>query len=164
MDEESAEKLTELTSDLMMVIGRMRRSGGHPDSGRVHQGTEYAIIDTILRHGIRTVPAIASWRGVARQSVQTVVNKLIESKVLVYVPNPAHKSSNMLKVTPDGLANYKRMKASMQKRYTMANNVLRPSDIDAAACVLNVIAETWLIPESDLDESDATAELRAVAP
>src|SRR5262245_19394498 len=100
MDDETAGKLVALTTDLMMVFGRMKRAARAGEVGPVHPGTEFALLDTILRHGCRTVPEIAAWRGVTRQSVQAVVNKLIETEVLVYVENPNHKSSRRLQLTP----------------------------------------------------------------
>jgi DNA-binding MarR family transcriptional regulator len=152
MDKDTAGKLVALTTDLMMVFGRMKRAARPGDVGPVHPGTEFAILDTILRHGCRTVPEIASWRGVTRQSVQAVVNKLVELDVLVHVENPNHKSSKRLEVTPRGLTQYGRTQAVMMARYTPLESGLKPGDLEAAVRVLALIAETW-----DQD-ADLTAE------
>jgi DNA-binding MarR family transcriptional regulator len=149
MDEDSARKLTELTTDLMMVFGRMKRAAQPGAGGPVHPGTEFAILDTIQRHGRKTVPEIAGWRGVARQSVQAVVNKLIEAGTLVYVDNPGHKSSKHLKLTPRGLGLYRTVQADMMGRYARLKSELRPGDVEAAVRVLALIAETWDLPEGE---------------
>jgi DNA-binding MarR family transcriptional regulator len=147
MDDESARKLVSLTTDLMMVFGRMKRAARPGDTGPVHPGTEFAILDTILRHGCKTVPEIASWRGVTRQSVQAVVNKLIETDTLAYVDNPSHKSSKRLEPTARGLALYREVEDDMAGRYARLQANLHPGDVEAAARVMTLIAETWNLDE-----------------
>lgn len=151
MDKDTAGKLVALTTDLMMVFGRMKRAARPGDVGSVHPGTEFAILDTILRHGCRTVPEIATWRGVTRQSVQAVANKLIETGLLVSVENPSHKSSRRLEVTPRGLAQYDQIKAVMMGRYLPLKSGLKPGDLEAAVRVMALIAETW-------EDADLAAE------
>lgn len=143
MDKESAAQLVALTTDLMMVFGRMKRAAGSGEVGRVHPGAEFAILDTIQRHGCRTVPEIATWRGVTRQSVQAVVNKLIEVGLLAHAVNPNHKSSKRLELTARGLEQYARTKAVMTARYMPLKSSLKPGDLDAAVRVIALIAETW---------------------
>lgn len=143
MNPADAMRLTELTADLMMAIGRMKRSARHGESDLVHPGTEYAILDTILRHGCRTVPEIAALRGVARQSVQTVVNKLIDAELIGQRPNPDHKLSNILVVEDKGLQHYEQARETMCARYLSTNWNLQASDLDAASRVVALIAATW---------------------
>jgi DNA-binding MarR family transcriptional regulator len=147
MDDESARKLVSLTTDLMMVFGRMKRAAKAGDVGPVHPGTEFAILDTILRHGCKTVPEIANWRGVARQSVQAVVNKLIETDTLAYVENPSHKSSKRLEPTARGRDLYREVEDDMVARYARLQANLQPGDVEAAARVMTLIAETWNLDE-----------------
>jgi DNA-binding MarR family transcriptional regulator len=147
MDDETAGKLVALTTDLMMVFGRMKRAARPGDVGPVHPGTEFAILDTILRHGRQTVPEIASWRGVTRQSVQEVVNRLLEKATLGYAENPSHKSSRRLQVTAGGRARYIEIKADLTARYSRLQAELRPGDVEAAVRVMTLIADTWDVRE-----------------
>jgi DNA-binding MarR family transcriptional regulator len=149
MDDESSRRLTELTADLMMVFGRMKRAARLGAVGPVHPGTEFAILDTIQRHRCKTVPEIAGWRGVTRQSVQAVVNKLIETDTLAYAENPNHKSSKHLQLTPRGLNLYEEVRADMTSRYAGLKSNLRPGDIEAAVRVLALVAETWHVEETE---------------
>jgi len=151
MDDETAGQLVALTTDLMMVFGRMKRAARAGDVGPVHPGTEFAILDTIHRHGCKTVPAIASWRGVTRQSVQAVVNKLLEADTLAYAENPSHKSSRHLQLTPRGQALYRDVRANMVGRYAHLQSSLRAGDVDAAVRVIALIAETWELKDQDAD-------------
>lgn len=155
MDDETAVKLWALTTDLMMVFGRMKRFAHISDPSAVHPGTEFAILDSILRYDCRTVPEIAIYRGVTRQSVQKVVNKLLDVQTLVYAENPSHKSSKYLQVTPGGLKVYQSVRAEMIGRYLRAEAGLRKGDVEAAARVMAVIANTWDLKNR---ESDLTAE------
>jgi DNA-binding MarR family transcriptional regulator len=157
MDKETAGKLVGLTTDLMMVFGRMKRAARPGDVGPVHPGTEFAILDTILRHGCRTVPEIATWRGVTRQSVQAVVNKLIELGLLVYVENPNHKSSRRLEATARGLAQYDHTQSDMMSRYLPLKSGLKPGDLEAAVRVMALIADTWETKDQDADLATESA-------
>jgi DNA-binding MarR family transcriptional regulator len=154
MDDETAGKLVALTTDLMMVFGRMKRAARPGDVGPVHPGTEFAILDTIIRHDCKTVPEIANWRGVTRQSVQEVVNRLLEKETLGYAENPSHKSSKRLQVTPAGHARYLEVKADMTARYGRFQADLQPGDVDAAVRVMRLIADTW----ETKDETGLSAE------
>lgn len=138
-------RLTHLTADLMMVIGRMKRSARHSNREILHPGTEYAILDTIARHNCRTVPEIAAWRGVARQSVQAAVNKLIEAGLLSQHDNPNHKLSSLLSLTDEGKRHYEEASEVMQERYLTGAGTLEPGDLEAAERVLAVIARTWTL-------------------
>ena len=150
MKDSDALRLAELTADLMMVIGRMKRSARHADKELLHPGTEFAILDTIERHNCRTVPEIAAWRGVARQSVQAAVNKLIDAGLVEQHENPNHKLSSLLKLTGEGERHYKKVRELMQQRYRTGAAALESDDLAAAERVMDVIAQTWMpgSPES----------------
>ena len=143
MNKKDALKIANLTADLMMVIGRMKRAARDSDGQSVHPGTEFAILDTIQRHGCKTVPEIAAWRGVARQSVQSVVNKLVDAGLIHQKENPDHKLSPILVLAPDGLAHYDEVRELMCARYRSARPALAEGDLEAAQRVIEVIAQTW---------------------
>lgn len=143
MNKADAHKIADLTADLMMVIGRMKRSARKTDGGALHPGTEFAILDTIQRHGCRTVPEIAAWRGVARQSVQAVVNQLLDAGLVEQRDNPDHKLSPLLLLTPGGLDHHRQVRELMCARYLALRPELNEGDIEAAQRVITAIARTW---------------------
>jgi DNA-binding MarR family transcriptional regulator len=140
---EDALKIADLTADLMMVIGRMKRSARSTEGNDLHPGTEFAILDTVQRHGCRTVPEIAAWRGVARQSVQSVVNKLLEGKLIEQSDNPDHKLSPLLGLTVQGAIHYGQVRELMCARYSAVQPELNEGDLSAAERVIAAIAQTW---------------------
>ena len=143
MNDTDAVKIANITADLMMVIGRMKRSARSSGKTSVHPGTEFAILDTICRHGCKTVPEIAAWRGVARQSVQSVVNKLLEAGLIGQKDNPEHKLSPILMLQPEGFSRYEKVREQLCRKYQATDASLSDGDIDAAARVIAVIAQTW---------------------
>lgn len=150
MDEKDAHRLTDLTADLLMTFGRMKRSTHRAMPGDVHPGTEFGILDSILRHGCRTVPEIAAKRGVARQSIQAVVNKLVETGTIELSDNSDHKSSKLLNVTSRGTTFYDVVHQNLRGKYLKTNASLRDGDIEAAIRIMSLLAETWL-PNAEVD-------------
>ncbi|CAN5281184.1 hypothetical protein BH10PSE1_BH10PSE1_05680 [soil metagenome] len=143
MDVETADELFALQTDLMMVIGRLKRFATIVDPASVHPATEFAILDTILRNDCRTVPTIAKYRGVMRQSIQKVVNKMIEGGLLFYTENPSHKKSKRLELTAEALDIYSTSKSTIVEKYLPVEGGLREGDIEAAGRVIKLIANTW---------------------
>jgi DNA-binding MarR family transcriptional regulator len=148
MDEMRARKLLDLTGSLLMVVGRMKRHAHADNPDAVNPGTEFAILETIMKYGQKTVPSIAAFRGVSRQSVQKVVNKMLETKLLVYTENPNHKSSRHLHVTDKGVTQYQGVEVQMVERYMARQVDLSEGDLEAAERVLQTIAEAWVSQSS----------------
>ncbi len=71
------------------------RSGGIDAPGR-------AVLEYLVRNGPTTVPDIARRRGVSRQHIQTLVNALGDGGLVVAEPNPAHRRSPLIALTPAG--------------------------------------------------------------
>ena len=54
--------------------------------------------------GPLTVPQIARMRPVARQHIQKLANEMAADGLVVFVDNPAHKRSRLVRLTPEGEA------------------------------------------------------------
>ncbi|MFK8846434.1 MarR family winged helix-turn-helix transcriptional regulator [Streptomyces sp. Ac-502] len=61
-----------------------------------------ALLDTLRTHGPRTVPELARALDLDRQPVQRWVNHATELGFLEAVPNPAHRRSPLIRLTPEG--------------------------------------------------------------
>lgn len=57
-----------------------------------------------LLDGPRSVPAVARGLSLTRQSVQAVMDRLLDAGLVERVPNPEHRSSPRFAVTPEGIA------------------------------------------------------------
>jgi DNA-binding MarR family transcriptional regulator len=69
-----------------------------------------AILEFLLRHGPETVPRIARRRGVSRQHVQTLMNPLLDRKLVKATDNPAHRRSPQMELTALGRRTIERMR------------------------------------------------------
>lgn len=143
LDENEAGKLTDLTADLMMVLGRMKRFASAASGGSLHPSTAFSILDSMIRHGCRTVPEIAARRGVARQSIQEVVNRMVENGTIAMRDNPGSRISRLLVVTDRGADFYELVRVSLICRYRDGGSNLRKGDIAAAMRVIDLLGQVW---------------------
>ncbi|WP_260638576.1 MarR family winged helix-turn-helix transcriptional regulator [Streptomyces angustmyceticus] len=63
---------------------------------------EHALLDALRTEGPRTVPQLARGMGLDRQPVQRWVNHAVELGLVVTAPNPAHRRSSLIRLTPRG--------------------------------------------------------------
>lgn len=68
----------------------------------------------VIRNEPRTVAEIARRLGLSRQSVQQTVNRLCEQDITEFVDNPAHKTSQLVRLTDHG----KEVMATLRDRQT----------------------------------------------
>ncbi|GAB4368062.1 MAG: MarR family transcriptional regulator [Elainellaceae cyanobacterium] len=64
----------------------------------------WSVLRLLKVNGAQTVPQIARYRYVPRQSVQKLANEMLKDGVIELVNNPAHKRSKLLRLTPKGEA------------------------------------------------------------
>lgn len=62
------------------------------------------VMESLLREGPQTVPALARSRPVSRQHIQMLVNALTEAGWVEAQPNPAHRRSALIGLSPAGHA------------------------------------------------------------
>ncbi len=63
---------------------------------------EHAVLDILHTAGPMTVPDIARERSTSRQNIQILVDKLEAVGRVESVPNPAHKRSDLVRLTSEG--------------------------------------------------------------
>ncbi|WP_250122695.1 MarR family transcriptional regulator [Chroococcidiopsis sp. CCMEE 29] len=64
----------------------------------------WSVLRLLKVNGAQTVPQIARYRYVPRQSVQKLANEMLADGVIELVNNPAHKRSKLLRLTSKGEA------------------------------------------------------------
>ena len=75
--------------------------------GRLHRGEPLtlgmrAVLEHLQEGGPASVPALARQRFVTRQHIQLLVNALVERGLAELQPNPAHRRSPLVALTPQG--------------------------------------------------------------
>ncbi|GIH97302.1 MarR family winged helix-turn-helix transcriptional regulator [Planobispora siamensis] len=63
-----------------------------------------AVLNMLREHGSMTVPQMGRTQALSRQFVQRTVNDAAAQDLVESVPNPAHKRSSLIRLTPRGRA------------------------------------------------------------
>jgi len=130
-----------LSEAAALAAARRQRSA----SGNLPKGTaerwvleRLAAIDSAL-----TVPALARERGISRQSVQIIVDRLLNRGYLVMMPNPAHRRSPILALTEAGHQASWEVRGQEAAVLAAVASAVTPIELEAALRVLRLLrAET----------------------
>lgn len=107
----------------------------------LHQATglgtgERAILRSLVENGPLTVPALAAMRPVSRQYVQRLVDALLDRGLVSLKPNPAHKRSPHVAVTPAGRTALRAMLKKEARFWQDAFGSFRRRDLEATLDVV----------------------------
>jgi len=94
------------------------------------------ILRGLRRHGAQTVPKMARLRPVSRQNVQLLVNRLREEGLVELVENPAHKRSQLVRLTPEGVRRTGEMERRERRLLSGLDTGLSVHEIARAAGIL----------------------------
>lgn len=79
------------------------------------------VAHSLLRRGRATVPDVAYDLKVSRQFVQATINELESLGMVSFHPNPRHKSSKLIELTPSG---QNKLEQTTQREEAIIQNVL----------------------------------------
>ncbi|MCK0113765.1 MarR family winged helix-turn-helix transcriptional regulator [Ornithinimicrobium sp. F0845] len=96
-----------------------------------------AVLERVHAHGPQTVPAIARSLYVTRQGVQALVDRGRDLGLVETVPNPAHRRSHLVVLTPAGNDLFDTVRADELARLDVVASGLDPVDVAAAVRVLD---------------------------
>lgn len=109
MDEASEEY------QITWLIRRLFRAMGQASTDSIANlgvtAADRAVMEFLYRDGPLSVPEIAKRYQVSRQHVQVTVNPLIDKKMLVAKPNPRHKRSPLIALSPKGKTLFAKIRA-----------------------------------------------------
>lgn len=69
-----------------------------------------AVLESLAEQGPQTVPQIAFAKSVSRQHIQTLVDELLDQKLVSLSVNPAHRRSPLVAMTAAGQTTFKSMR------------------------------------------------------
>ena len=93
------------------------------------------------RLGPQTVPQMARIRPVSRQYIQMLVNQLSQDGHVEFIPNPAHKRSRRVRLTPQGKAFLEAMYRREAKLLAGLEIDIAEEDLHAAGEILRTVRE-----------------------
>jgi DNA-binding MarR family transcriptional regulator len=140
-----------LAIQLSKTARTLHRSDRLPSGGR-------ALLQFIERTGPHTVPQVARARATSRQNIQMLVNQLEALGLMEFIANPAHKRSDLLRITPDGRALLNRATEREAKFLAPLLSHAREADVVAAAELLQKIR---LLLAEELPSSSAKRRPKA---
>jgi len=97
---------TELLLELAYTYFRLRAEGDRRARGVGQSTGRLGVLRSLADQGPRTVAQIARSRPVARQGVQRLADALAAEGLVEYLPNPDHRRSKLLRLTPQGAQAY----------------------------------------------------------
>ena len=139
-----------------------RRLGhGQDSNGDAFAAGAAIVLRTLSEHGPQTVPQIARQRNTSRQNIQIIVNRLTRDGHVEFVNNPAHKRSELVRLTDPGRLVSEKADRHEAAFVTSLASRLSPGDAAGASSVLRRIRE--LLGEGrDRDQrSEVTGQKRA---
>ncbi|MEU8825047.1 MarR family winged helix-turn-helix transcriptional regulator [Streptomyces sp. NPDC048636] len=90
-----------LVADVFEAAGTLRRLGETTARAEGLTQARWQVLSVVSEQPV-TVARAARRLGVSRQNVQRVANDLTALRLAAYVPNPDHRSSPLLTLTPRG--------------------------------------------------------------
>lgn len=97
--------IIEIVATFFLLRAEGMRIGVVSSSGEGY----WSVLRLLKVNGPQTVPQLARYRYVPRQSVQKLANEMLSDGVIELMNNPAHKRSKLLRLTPKGEAVFAEM-------------------------------------------------------
>ena len=102
IDEEKAAAFHAMIDETKSLFHRVRAVADELHRDPETTAGMRGILESLERHGPQTVPQMACARPVTRQHVQTLINQLLDRRLVELVPNPAHRKSHLVQLTLAG--------------------------------------------------------------
>lgn len=134
---------TEAGAALMDVIWLTLRAGfklrafGRRAGFISARGGVWGLLRSLKDHGPQTVPALARMRPVSRQHIQTLADAMAADGLVAFRPNPAHRRSPLVAMTPKGEQVYE---ALARKLAAVSDDLARDMDARKIAGAADTLA------------------------
>jgi len=128
------------------ITHRIRQCCSHLDELKdaVHQSTGITsgmrtVLEALYERGMLTVPQIARARGVTRQHIQTLADRLLANALITSLDNPKDRRSPLLKLTEKGTALFETVREHETRFLTGMSRALSAYDVDVALSTLGAL-------------------------
>jgi len=115
---------------------RLQAEGQEIGAVNAQRGGTWGLLNSVITQGPQTVPQLARARPVSRQHIQKLANEMVAEGLIRFIPNPAHKRSQLIEATPIGLDAYARMNASLGELADRLGEGFSKEELYMAATVL----------------------------
>ncbi|MGW2037787.1 MarR family winged helix-turn-helix transcriptional regulator [Streptomyces virginiae] len=144
-----AEELALLVADVFEAAGLLRRMGEGVAAAEGQTQARWQLLSVVSEEPL-TVARAARRLGIARQGVQRVANDLVREDLAGFRPNPDHRGSPLLTLTPLGHATLERITTRASAIHEVLTADIAAADISATRSLLHrVIDEVRRYEEQD---------------
>lgn len=140
------EALRALLDETRLLMHRMKRTAERLHRRGEMSAGQRSVMMSLQRLGPLTVPVLARSRPVSRQHMQVVVNALLDGGLAALEPNPSHRRSHLVRLTPRGAALVDRMERREIEFLSELELDLPATGLWEAAGVLKRVRETIAAP------------------
>lgn len=113
-----------------------------------------AVLEHLSEAGEQTVPQIAREKFVRRQSIQALVDQLIELGLVRFRENPAHRRSVLVSLTRKGATTFNTVREREEVLLNRLQRRLNGADLAASARALSALSETLRDMAQQTEEDD----------
>ena len=121
-------------------------------------GAGRRLIDKLDRHPLQSVPQLARDHGLSRQRVQCLVDTLLKEGLAERSPNPAHKRSDLLRLTERGKTRARLQSASYHRFLRALHVSIAHLNLREAKEVIEKVRGAIEIGAWETDAEDLTGE------
>ncbi|MFD4919280.1 MarR family winged helix-turn-helix transcriptional regulator [Streptomyces virginiae] len=104
---------------------------------------QHAVMDELHKAGPRTVPQLARLLGLDRQPVQRLVNDATTLGLTETAPNPEHRRSHLIRLTPQGEAAIRSIQDAEETELRRRLSDLTTGDVTTTLHVLRRLGEEF---------------------
>ena len=140
-------EIGDLLDEVRLLYNRIVQVGESLHSAEAVTLGMRAVLEYLQTNGPTTVPDIARSRSVTRQHIQTLVNGLLEHRLVSLEGNPAHKRSSLVALTAQGERIIRRMRKRENELFDALEFRATTKEIRAATTTLKGICAAFGAPE-----------------
>ncbi|MFD9519678.1 MarR family winged helix-turn-helix transcriptional regulator [Streptomyces sp. NPDC059979] len=130
------EELALLVADVFEAAGLLRKMGEAIAGAEGQTQARWQLLSVVSEEPL-TVARAARRLGIARQGVQRVANDLVREALADFQPNPDHRGSPLLALTPLGRATLQRITTRAEAIHRTMTADIPEADIAAARGLLH---------------------------
>ncbi|MEU9014513.1 helix-turn-helix domain-containing protein [Streptomyces sp. NPDC048479] len=130
------EELALLVADVFEAAGLLRKTGEAIAAAEGQTQARWQLLSAVSEEPL-TVARAARRLGIARQGVQRVANDLVREDLADFQPNPDHRGSPLLALTPLGRATLQRITTRASTVHQALTADIASADIAAARSLLH---------------------------
>ncbi|MFJ3233646.1 MarR family winged helix-turn-helix transcriptional regulator [Streptomyces sp. NPDC086787] len=135
-----SDEIALLVANVFEAAGALRRSGDALAAGLGQSQARWQLLSVASGNPV-TVAQASRRLGVTRQGVQRIANDLVREDLAAFQPNPDHRTSPLLALTPAG----DRVLREITERATEVNRILAtdlsPDEITTARSLLRLLTD-----------------------